>query len=177
MTCVACIIKDGIGYMASDSCASQGDHEKTVKNKKVFNANGILMGFCGSWRCINIVQNSLITDDFNLELSVHNFSFKLANRLKDLMEDFNAASKTDDVLEMDCEVLLVYGDNVVKIGHDFSYIILKDTYAAIGSGSDHAEGSIANKTTSPTALLKQAVKISSKHNSGVDDEVVVISNA
>jgi len=176
MTCVSALVKNGVGYMASDSCASQGSHEKTVKNPKVLNINGILLGICGAWRCINIISNSLITDDFELGHSTHKFAFKLCNRLMDLMEDFKATSKEDGSIEMDAELLIIYGKDIIKIGSDFCYIIFKDNYAAIGSGSDHAEGILSGTAYTPENLVKKSIKSSAKHNAGVDAEVVLITN-
>lgn len=179
MTCIVALIKDNIGYIAGDKCASQGNAEKLASNLKVFNNQGVLLGFCGSWRLINVVRHDLDLEELiTSSKSVEKFAFLLANKLMELAFEYKLIIKEDDQhsLPDESECLVVYRNKIIRIHSDFSYIVLEDRYASIGM-PEHAEGILSTvraNSNAPT-LIRKAIKETSKSVSGVSNDLVILT--
>lgn len=172
MTCIIALIRDEIAYIAGDKCATQGVSESLIKNKKVFNKHGVLIGSCGSFRIINILQALDIRQVLLNSRGVENFAFDFSNYLLNTCEEHKAIVLDNGEPRMvgDSEVLVIYRNNIILIGVDFSYIILDRDFAAIGI-PNHALGALeSSKIKDPEKLIAKAMSIAAKNNSSVSEE-------
>lgn len=178
MTCIIALIKDGIGYMAGDRCASQGTSEKLVINKKVFNKRGVLVGVCGSFRLINIIEQMEIRPVIAASRTLEDFCFNFCNHLINNLDNNKALSSDENTASMpgDSEVVVVYRNNIIHIGSDFGYTILDGSILSIGV-PEHAEGFLQNvKSSDVHKTIKKCMKYVSKNNSNVSEEFDFVTN-
>ena len=173
MTCVIATIKNNVGYIAGDKCASAGTSEKLVKNSKIFKKTNVLLGVCGSFRLINIINNELdMVPVLMSSMTVEEFSFNLANTLLDMCEERKCLvyENGEAYLPSESEVVVIFRNNIITIHSDFAYTISEDDYVAIGI-PEHAEGFIeAKKGSDPMKVIKSAMAIAAKNNSSVSRE-------
>lgn len=152
MTCIVGVEdpKTGAVYLGCDMLASNGHSSGEVDTPKVFVNGGITFGYTSSFRFADILQHNLVvpprskdvTDDRQYLIAA------LVPAIRHALGE-NGWTEVTSNRERGGTVIIVYNKKLYTIQDDFSVIRYTCGYAACGSGTDFAIGSLAT-----TAVLK-----------------------
>jgi ATP-dependent protease HslVU (ClpYQ) peptidase subunit len=145
MTCIVGLVDKGEVFMAGDSCASvdSGSHRELRKSKKVFRNGDFLIGGCGSFRMLQLLEHSFEPPEksaksSDLKYLVNDFMQALVSTFEN--HGFN--EKTSGGLIIGGEFLVGYNGKLYHVREDFDIGEIMMNYDACGSGSGHALGSL-----------------------------------
>lgn len=185
MTCIIAAVKDNIGYIAGDKCATQGTKERKIKNSKIFNINEVLLGAAGSIRFINVLQHCITCEEaIEKSRNTDDFAYYLVKELMEACDsqgcltDINGNKYTPGYSESDVEnagteLLAVYNNDIIRIGVDFSYCILDNNIAGLGI-EDSAEGYFEARSGNMDNRIKSVMKYTAKNNSSVSEDYYIL---
>lgn len=164
MTVVAAISDGRHVYLAGDSALTSEDHVYLTADPKVFERDGIVLGFCGSLRFGELIALAPIPQlRGDLDLWVR----------KDLCRSFQQYAKDrgfelglDDEQD-DSEAILGIQGTIYVISAGAVAYRPRGTFAAIGSGAPWAEGSLHSSTGKPRQRLVKALEASETYCAGV----------
>jgi ATP-dependent protease HslVU (ClpYQ) peptidase subunit len=127
-------------HMGCDSCASTEDQKIVFDGCKLFEKEGFLFGYAGSYRFPDIVEyhtkfpkRGPKDDDRGYLVS------KLLPAIRDSLKAYEFI-RQDEVLDQ--QALIGYRGKLYQLSSDFSVIRAAHGYAAIGSGMSVALGSL-----------------------------------
>lgn len=139
MTCVVGIAKDGVVYIGADSCGSTPTSAMTVTNPKVFAVdNRFLIGVCGSFRVIDLLQYSLKVNKQSSSMSDDCFMRTIF--IPAVRECFvkNGFPLDDDEINF----LVGYNGKIYCVEPDLAVLNPTPWGHSIGSGAEAARGSL-----------------------------------
>lgn len=161
MTVIAAYTTKDECWMAHDSASSSPDSVLEVVTPKVIkHAGGGLIGSSGSWLLINAIsalqkKKCEVGDIVDLVKSIKEGPFP---------------SELEDIT-----VLMVWpGRPIVCIYENSSFMELKSSFAAIGSGQDYALGYLEGVEKIGTAEMKKAVEVAAKYSTSVGKPAKVL---
>ena len=162
--------------MAGDMCATIDTSEKIVTNSKIFSIDGVLFGFCGSFRLINVMYHCLqVESSIRKSTNADDFAFNLCTKILEVGDKHKIIvyENGQALLPGSSQILVVYDGKIILVGSDLSYVILKDTHASIGV-ADHAEGYLAKDFKNPTRAIDRAMKVAARSNSSVSEDYYIM---
>jgi ATP-dependent protease HslVU (ClpYQ) peptidase subunit len=158
MTCIAGYTDGKVCAIAADSGAFDGSYSVTVKEPKVWRADNALIGVAGSFRVMEIVRESRLSD---------------AKSIRDLISSSVLIKDGDE-----WEVIVVKPGGLWYIGGDHSIGQYRNNYLSIGSGAPYAVGAlwVASKNgESPAVAVEQAVRAAVEHHTYASLPVKVLT--
>lgn len=152
MTVIAAISDGKKVYLGGDSALSTGDHVFLSADPKVFERDGIVVGFCGSLRFGELVALTKFPPRTgkNIDLWVRE---EVCDSLR-----LAALRKGHDISDGDdSEAILGIGGQIYVITSGPVAYRVRGAYAAIGSGGPWAEGSLYSTLGSGLSLKERLV--------------------
>lgn len=181
MTCIVGLIQNNKVYIGADS-AGVISGEGTVllnarKDLKVFKANKFLFGCAGSFRMIDILKYS-----FNLKydksIPIERFMRTVfVDYLQNLFEDKGFGGNDEDGITGGI-FLVGYENKLFTVDYDYSIGENLEDYAAIGSGSVSALGSLHttnNLELTPKEKILFALEAAAYHEGTVCKPFTILS--
>ena len=164
MTCIVAVRDGKTVVMGADSISATFYSKDKAATPKIAQRSGLLIGGCGSWRILNLVQHSLElptppkTRKAMREYMVTVFIPALSALLKK-----SGALHIKDSIQGHSAVLLVASPNYLcTVQTDFSVIESRGNYLATGAGEDFALGSLYATSSffGPHDRVREALKAS-----------------
>lgn len=165
MSVIVGIIHEGVVYMGSDSQITSGGTKKNYhhpNNHKIWHPDArehLLIGSSGLLKGINIIKsiNGLI-DQKTLNEGTLNYHYvikQVSKKIMESMEEIKLIDSKDFKPTMMNDFLFGNKDELYLIGFDGS-VLQVDDFAAIGSGSIEAIGSLLSSEGEPpkTRIIK-----------------------
>lgn len=169
MTCIVGLVYEGVTYIGSDSLGSNGHSKKSRRDRKVFklkDTDNAIAGFTSSFRMGQILMyaTGLIDnrDEPNIdhEYLVTKFIPRLTSRF-----EHSGYGKSNSGEKTGGTFLLGYKDKLYEIESDYQVGESFDDYAACGSGTNFALGSLHSTEDSgfsPEKRIRLALQAASK---------------
>lgn len=166
MTCIIGLEHKGKVYMGGDSAAVNNIAIYQTEVRKVFRANGFLIGWTGSFRMGQILQYQLqvpvqTTDQTDMEYMVTIF----IEAVRKCFVDFGYDKGGED---SGGTFLVGYHGQLYTIYSDYQVQQYAGAMNAVGSGQEYALGAMtALSDMSPKRRIKAALKIAGKWSDSV----------
>lgn len=155
MTCIIGIIEPKRIVFGCDSLGSNSRTKRTRKDGKVFLKGDMIIGCCGTFRLMNIIEFSFKQPSYrNFSTNVRNFydgedlvmrymcTVFISELKKCFKENGFLRTKTDDI-DKGGQLLIGFQNRIFEIGSDFQVAEFHENYASIGSGYSFAMGSLS----------------------------------
>lgn len=144
MTCIFGVVSDGKIYMAGDSCSANSQYRSVSAIRKIVRYDNMLLGFCGSWRDLQIARTYFSPEARPDGLDDLRYLVKyVADPLRDLFRDYESAELNLNRSTANSQILLGYRENIYTIETNFQISARADNIAAVGSGTYYALGAYA----------------------------------
>lgn len=196
MSVVLTVKKGDTVWMAADSAASHGDTTSIIRDFEQFKIQsydchpGLLVGFCGYLRDINIVQCMDSLFDPNLHnLSTFEFNYKFVvstivpNIINELISHGRERRMADGNIDLGLALVIAYEDEVYSIGQDGSVIMNLDDCVSesVGSGATEVISAFRalDRLNLPADkfpimdLMVRALSIACDYNNSVDYPIII----
>lgn len=185
MSVIVGIIDEGVVYLGSDSQITSSGTKKSYRhpnNHKIWHPDErehLLVGSSGVIRGINIIKsiNGLIDYQTLFERSL-NYQYVITNVSRKIMDTMEEARLTDSKEykpTMSNEFLFASNDELYLIGKDGS-VIQVDDFAAIGSGSIEAIGSLlSTENEEPNKRIVKAIEAAIQNDIYVGYPIVIMN--
>jgi len=165
MTVIAAISDGNRVYLGGDSALSTDDHIFMSADPKVFDRDGLVLGFCGTLRFGELIALTKLPPRAgkNLDLWVR----------EDVCEALRvtALRKGHDIADgEESEAILGVGGQIYVIDPGPVAYRVRGSYAAIGSGAPFAEGALyatQGSSMSITERLTTALEAAEQHSASV----------
>lgn len=159
MTCIVGIVDKGKVYIGADSLGSNGFDKEVRKESKVFSNGEFLLGFCGSFRMMNILKWKFNPPTIKDGDDIHKFMcVDFIDELRFCFIDAGLSEK-DDIwnLSSNSEILVGIRGRLFKVQYDLQ--VAEYDYTACGSGEYHALGSLyTSKRKDPKKTILKALE-------------------
>lgn len=186
MTCIAAVVDDdGTVYMGGDSAGMSDDSVFSLgigTEPKVWKANGMLFGACGSFRVSQVIRWQVHIPAYDPDTEILSY---LTGPLMDSLRDELDMRGTlqawlDDATEgIDGGLLVAMEGRVFEVYQDFGIGELVHGYGAIGCGGPIALGSLAATEglgIKPRKRVKMALDAAERHSGGVRGPMTIIKS-
>lgn len=147
MTCIVGLEYNGVVYMGADSCATgQGENHISLlmSEPKIFHIGPYLIGSCGSFRLADILRvwfsSPIATGGEPLSPYGHMVKYFVPALRKALSDQGWLASK--DGRDVGGTILVGYGGKLFEVQTSFAVTRSLEGYAAVGTGTMLALGSL-----------------------------------
>lgn len=156
MTCIVGIVEDNVTYLGCDSYVGDGSTYQLLPatEHKLFSiplkrigapADSILFGFAGNIRSCQIIKHNLVAPV--LDIDAYNSPIKyiineLIPSIKGIHHAHGDMRTTEGREHSDSAFIVGLDHTLYKIYMDYGVIPVDATYTAIGSGCNHAMGSL-----------------------------------
>ena len=145
MTCIVGYVDDETVYVGSESQASSGDFIKNLSNPKVVKKGGILIGFSGYLRPIQILRQHQFPDIQKFKRE-EDYIYNFTKFTREVLKEEGFLRKTSDIESLNGTFFLVgikiKTPKLFVIDSSFQYTESTDKYRAIGSGRSFAVGAL-----------------------------------
>ena len=178
MTCIVGLVTDESTIVFA---ADSGGYDETTKEvrteAKVFEKNGCLIGFCGSFR-----QGQLLEFGFDFSELRHSQNpmeyivITLIKNLQRFLKKNGCIIKTDGTYTMEIEILIGLRGHIYKIQTDFQ-VSRANYFCSIGSGSPFALGALEilySNNFGGIEAAEMALESASKHSLYVTKPFTII---
>lgn len=171
MTCIAALIHDRRIWMGGDSAITSEDFRGAVAHPKVWLSEPHVIGVAGTLRVQQVVGATFSPGPpiGPLRRWVH---VMLPRLLIDCLDDALIDRRAKD---FDLELLVGFKGHLYTIDRTFS-VTESVEYAAIGSGSAFALGSLASTDGEPEERLQTALLAAEKHDPSVAAPFTILSS-
>lgn len=174
MTCIVGMTHGGKVYIGADSLGSETTSVKEKRREhKVFLVGDFLIGGCGSFRMLNLLQWKLELPEYSGLTNLHKYMcthFVDAVRQVYLENGFAVANEYWTTEEF----LVGIRGRLFKIHDDFH--VAEYDYTTIGSGEYHALGSLyTSKRTNPHKSILKALKCAETFVGSVQSPFIIKS--
>jgi hypothetical protein len=138
---------DGEVYLASDSCASDGNETiESYGNEKVFRNGDFVMGVTGSFRIMNILKYIFVHRSYDEEEWDSSFDYMVRSFVPSLMKCLRSNKALIDdkfVKSMDSSILVGFKNNLFVIDTDFHVGTYSWTkFICVGTAAPAAQGAL-----------------------------------
>lgn len=172
MTCIVAIKEGKKVYIGGDSSAVKGDRKYRCKTPKVFQRGNFLIGGAGSLKVLQTMGYTatippIHENQDSLEYLINGFLPEVRNAI----DEVGRLERTDNKESTLSEFLIGFRRRLFEISGDLSIIEVEDDYAAIGSGSSYALGSLystKDSDLSPEERIQKALEVAYKHDPYVE---------
>lgn len=179
MTCIAGLIENGRGYLASDSLGGNGHTQDLYRNAKVFKKGPMLIGYTSSYRMGQLLEHKLALPARMASQSTDNYVYvDFVDAVRTLMKD-NGFAKVENNREAAGEFLFILDGRLFTMQADLSVLESKNCFDACGSGEDYARATLAclrGSKVAPRDKVRRAVRIASEFVSTVGGDVHIVSS-
>lgn len=180
MTCIVAVSTGSAIHMGGDSAGVDSALAIQIRQEpKVFAKGKFLIGGSGSFRMLNLLRYKFDPpphdpdDQDDHEYMVSEF----VERVRFVFQEHGYASKEDNVESMDGEFLVGYRGNIYVVCEDFQVGVISDGYAACGSGTEIALGSLFSTVGQPPRKrLAVALEAAERFNAGVRGPFTYVSS-
>lgn len=161
MTCIAAVVEHGRVWMRGDSAVSMGDDAIAIQAEpKVFKIGRVVVGCCGDNVWEACFRRLRVPRAPGPDLA--------AWVAADLTDAIRAFIKDNEIESEDSAALLAIGGLLYYVESDGFPWRVRGRYAAIGSGSGPALGSLRETSRlTPQNRLKRALEASAEHMTSV----------
>ena len=178
MTCIVAVAKDEHVWMAGDLMGSNGFTKKVYSDTKVFVNGDFIIGYCGSFRMGQILQYNWeqppriegLTDRQYLQTDV-------IESMRNCLAQFGVGEFKEGE-HQGGNFLIGYRGGIYEMQNNFS-ILKNDDFAAIGSGTYHAEAALKVLTESPdfdpAYVLQKSIEVAGEFTTSVSKECTIVS--
>ncbi|MDX1608165.1 MAG: hypothetical protein R3251_03070 [Candidatus Spechtbacterales bacterium] len=179
MTCIAAIVEQDTVWMGCDTIMTSGGYARGV-DTKIIQRDGIMMGFAGRVRDINLLKfgfeippQDKNLDDYEYMATV--FSSAVRERLKEF-----GAAKIDNSEETGrAYAIVAHNKRLYDLSYDFSVSRVEGfNFDALGSGRGEALGSLYTTRYSgltPEERIRQALSAAEEFTTSVRGPFVIES--
>lgn len=165
MTCIVGVIEDGVVYLGGDSAITAGDTKWCLNEPKVFLSEDRKMGigYAGLLRIGNVLKYKFKIP--KLRRDINKYIYK--DFVDALRECFKANGISIDG-DGDFQVLVAVKGKLFSIDEGFGVSEIRDKFAAIGSGTDYALGSLfSTMGQDPNGRVMAALEASAHFSTNV----------
>lgn len=142
--------------VSSDSCVSFGTH-RDICDDKLWTVGKLVMGAAGDSLAIQALRANLTVTSPGA--SIESWATRvLSKAILKALAGVHAKRR-------DCELLVATGRHLVEIQSDGAYLIHQRPYAAIGSGTHLALGSLYSTKGNPVVRAELAVSAACEYSS------------
>lgn len=167
MTLIMATVVDGMSYIASDRLGSDGLTKGLYKNHKVFLKENILIGGCGSFKPLQLIEHvfdvPVKSDSDSIDVYMHKvFVPALTVFLRD---EHILTSVYNYEFNDSSELIFVVGGRLFKMQGDLSLLEPEDNVLCTGSGEDHALAvlkALRGFDLSVEEMFKRALRVTSE---------------
>lgn len=160
MTCIVAVKdKNGDVYVAGD-CAAISSDETIVRRRdeKVFKNGDFLIGFSGSFRFGQLLRHSLVPPKKNKSTDDMKFMVnEFIDSIRQMQFEKGCSLKDGESEIFDGQLIVVYKREIYIIDNDYQVGLSKENYAAIGSGSSIALGSLYTSEITSQDLIERRI--------------------
>lgn len=176
MTCIVALRSTkGDVIVGADRQATGGWTAHLSAQPKIRDHDGIIVGCAGSVRISQVIDHELDWDDLAMRLHASDDPYtwavkKLIPAIRSSLGDHAALTVTDGVAAVhESEALIVVHGRIYMIGGDLQVYENAEPYAAIGSGSEIAIGSLWSSPwmADARARVQLALEAAERWNIGV----------
>ena len=179
MSCIVAVrSKDGI-WMGADTLTTYDDYKQITDDKKIFIRDGYMIGVAGKSEFMQKIKHFFELPEIKCGIDIQKFMIGTFAR------DLKLFAEKEDIISPEQEGKHVLGEGVLLIcvanrifEIDVFFTVTEQIldYAAIGTGGDHAEGSLhATKNKSPHERVESALKAACSHVWSCGDEFVFLN--
>ena len=176
---VGLVIPDKGVFLGGDSFGSDGFTGAAYVRPKVFKKDEFLIGVCGSYRLMQLLEFKLVIPDKTEKQSIDSYLYG------DFVEAVRTCVKNGGALQADSGVetlgrasfIFAFRGKLYEFQNDFSILEPKCGYTSTGSGIDHAQSSLystENTELLPEERIKRAIQCANNFVISVNDECTVL---
>jgi len=181
MTCVVGLVVGGAVYMGSDSMSVAGWETTRATTPKVARVGPYLIGSAGSWRLINLLHHAFDppAPPRTAKALRHFIPIRFVDSLRKCLKD-GGWLHVENAQQTAKETAILVGvhGRLFLVGADLCAIEFHEGYAAEGSGSHVALGSLHTTgqlgTIHPKARVRLALQAAAAHDMGVQGPVKIL---
>jgi len=150
MSCIVAISQSGRIYMGADSCGSWCDEQRNRKDSKIFIKGDFLIGYVGSPRPGQVLQNYWKPPEETRFFG---------DSIRSVLSEHGCISMTEEQTEiMQMTTIIGYKGEFFEVMSDFQTCSYSDNYSAIGAGRPYALGSLFE-----TNIMRERILTFDKH--------------
>lgn len=169
MTCIFGMVSDGKIYMVGDSCSANSEYRSVSAIRKIVRYDSMLLGFCGSWRDLQIAQTYFTPEARPEGTSDLRYLVKyVADPLRDLFRDYESVGVESNKSTADSQILLGYRERIYTIETNFQVSARQDNIGSVGSGTYYALGAFTALARAgkahPETLLTETLEIVAQYD-------------
>lgn len=153
------------------------DFIQTRKDPKVFERDGVVMGFCGSFRMGQLLRFNLHLPRVPESGDIYEWMIvEFIPKVRDCLKDGGLVQVSDNVESGNGSFMVGVRDQLFIIEEDFQVADLADNYAAIGCGDFIALGSLHSTEGkySSRKRLEMALNAASYHSAWVQAPYTIL---
>ncbi len=180
MTCIVGLKHKGRVYLGGDSRATRGwDEVHSLALPKVIRWGDFLIGSCGDYRKLQLVQYSLQPSNQRIEQSdLHYIVTGFAEEARKVFKEQGLSEIENNKESASGAFLVGYRGELYFVGADFAVGVERDSFDAIGSGASYALGALSvleDVDLSPKKKIKLALQAATRFSNGVDGNYTIIA--
>ncbi|WP_019012215.1 hypothetical protein [Deinococcus aquatilis] len=142
MTLIVGLIHDGIPYLASDSCSSNGYTYNLTAGSKLFVNGGLSIGYTSSFRMAQLLEYSFAPPKRPKDTPALTYLARdVVPSLRKLFKEGGYGTVTHNE-ETGGQFLVVLDEQLFTVQSDFSVSAWREPFAAVGSGEQAALGAL-----------------------------------
>lgn len=170
MTCIVGMTHNGTVWMGGDSAGTAGNMNQRIRaDKKVFIKEGMIIGFCGSFRMGDILKHKLqVPTPVNGDVDSFMVN-QFVDALRDCLESENKSAGLTGHDRLYPSILVGLRGRLYNIESDYQCGRPEDGYDAVGSGSSVAVGAMhaAPEGITPRRRITIALEAASRMDAAV----------
>lgn len=174
MTCIIGLKYEGEVFLCGDRMGSAGNRLSRRINPKVFEKDGMVIGYTSSFRMGDIIRHLFKVPKHDEVESGSEYAYMVKKFVPGLITCF----KTNNWLKKENEIIsggtfiVGFNSKMFTVENDFQVEEVKDKYTAVGCGDDLAKGSLHSSITddnydSANDVLVTAMEAAEYHSAWV----------
>lgn len=176
MTCIAGVVHAGRVYLAGDGASVDAYGRITcVPQPKVFRVGPCVVGGCGSWRALQLVQYAFTPPPHAPDMpDAEYLATAFVDALRECLREGGFA-RVENNVEEGGTYLVGYGGALWQVQSGFEVTGTLDDYDAVGAGDDLAKGALyATRGRAPRRRLRLALEAAAHHQTGVAPPFTIV---
>lgn len=179
MTCIIGLEHGGKVWMGGDSAGTAGNMNQRIrKDKKVFVKNGLIIGFCGSFRMGDLLKHSFnipdtggVTDPDSCMVN------QFVDALRDCLETENKKAGLQGNEKLYPSILVGFKGRLYNVEGDYQCGRPEDGFDSVGSGSSVAVGAMhgLKVVKDPKKRIEMALEAAARNDAAVRPPFHILS--
>lgn len=178
MTIIVGLERNDEVFMGCDSAGTGYNYAQcTVRDPKVFENEGLLMGMCGSFRLGQLLQHALAVPDRDprKENDMEWLVTDYVDAVREMLQEKGHIHKGEHTEETmpGSDYLLGYRGKLYIVEENFQILKVNEDYLATGCGYELAAGALYTmkqspqwNETDPVDIITNAIRAACHHNAG-----------